>query len=119
MPGRTVFQTAGFRGPGSGEDGVGMPHRSALLRHGQLLAVFVLLLQYLAGMAVNLFVKLPDQHPGAGAPAYFGGVGCIVRCSAGPVYAGLPTDLRSRSSKASSPGPENSCLRCSAPGEPP
>ncbi len=51
-----------------------MSRRSAVLRHGQLLAVFVLLLQYLAGMAVNLFVKLPDQHPGTGASEYFGGV---------------------------------------------
>lgn len=57
-----------------GEDGVRMSRRSAVLRHGQLLAVFVLLLQYLAGMAVNLFVKLPDQHPGTGASEYFGGV---------------------------------------------
>jgi hypothetical protein len=33
----------------------------------------LLLLQYLLGMMANLFVTLPDRHPGAGAPSYLGG----------------------------------------------
>jgi hypothetical protein len=45
---------------------------------GRLLAVnftacLLLLIQYLLGMAVNLFVTLPGQHPGAGARDYFAG----------------------------------------------
>jgi hypothetical protein len=45
----------------------------------RLLAVNVaacglLLIQYLLGMAVNLFVTLPGRHPGAGAGNYFTGV---------------------------------------------
>lgn len=35
---------------------------------------FALLAQFLLGMAVNLFVKIPDDHPGAHPPEYFGGV---------------------------------------------
>jgi hypothetical protein len=46
---------------------------------GRLLAVnftacLLLLVQYLLGMAVNLFVALPARHPGAGAHDYFAGV---------------------------------------------
>jgi hypothetical protein len=45
---------------------------------GRLLAVnftacLLLLIQYLLGMAVNLFVVLPARHPGAGARDYFAG----------------------------------------------
>jgi hypothetical protein len=45
---------------------------------GRLLAVnftacLLLLIQYLLGMAVNLFVTLPGQHAGAGARDYFAG----------------------------------------------
>jgi hypothetical protein len=45
---------------------------------GRLLAVnfiacLLLLVQYLLGMAVNLFVALPVRHPGAGAHDYFAG----------------------------------------------
>jgi hypothetical protein len=48
------------------------------LAPGRLLAVNVtacllLLIQYLLGMAVNLFVVLPGRHPGAGARDYFAG----------------------------------------------
>jgi len=48
------------------------------LAAGRLLAVNVtacllLLIQYLLGMAVNLFVVLPGRHPGAGARDYFAG----------------------------------------------
>ena len=46
---------------------------------GRLLAVnfaacMLLLVQYLLGMAVNLYVTLPGRHPGAGASNYFTGV---------------------------------------------
>jgi hypothetical protein len=38
-----------------------------------LAACALLLVQYLLGMAVNLFVVLPARHPGAGASNYFSG----------------------------------------------
>ena len=34
----------------------------------------MLIAQFLLGMAVNLFVEIPDQHPGANPPEYFTGV---------------------------------------------
>ncbi len=34
----------------------------------------LLLVQFIIGMLVNLFVVLPSQHPGTNAPEYFGGV---------------------------------------------
>src|ERR1700686_557027 len=33
-----------------------------------------LMIQFLLGMAVNLFVTIPTNHPGANPPEYFGGV---------------------------------------------
>jgi hypothetical protein len=33
-----------------------------------------LIVQFLLGMATNLFVTLPDDHPGSKAPEYFSGV---------------------------------------------
>ena len=36
--------------------------------------LWLLLAQFLAGMAVNLFVALPAVHPGVGAPGYFVGL---------------------------------------------
>jgi hypothetical protein len=38
-----------------------------------LAACALLLVQYLLGMAVNLYVVLPGRHPGAGAGSYFSG----------------------------------------------
>ena len=38
-----------------------------------VIACLLLLIQYLLGMAVNLYVTLPGRHPGAGASNYFGG----------------------------------------------
>ena len=41
----------------------------------QFLGILVLLIvQFLLGMAVNLFVTIPTNHPGASPPEYFGGV---------------------------------------------
>jgi hypothetical protein len=37
-----------------------------------------LVVQFLLGMVANLFVKLPDQHPGANAREYFGGVAAAI-----------------------------------------
>jgi hypothetical protein len=36
--------------------------------------IFWLLVQFLLGMALNLFVDLPRDHPGANPPEYFSGV---------------------------------------------
>ena len=61
---------------------------------GRLLAVnfaacMLLLIQYLLGMAVNLYVTIPGRHPGAGASNYFAGaassLGWVI--SAGPAWA--------------------------------
>jgi hypothetical protein len=41
------------------------------------LTIFILILlaaQFLLGMAVNLFVTIPSNHPGANPPEYFSGV---------------------------------------------
>jgi hypothetical protein len=37
-------------------------------------ALGMLIIQFLLGMAVNLFVTIPSNHPGARPPEYFGGV---------------------------------------------
>jgi hypothetical protein len=39
-----------------------------------LAACLLLLIQYLLGMAVNLFVAIPGHHPGASAQNYFAGL---------------------------------------------
>ncbi len=65
---------------------------------GQLLAVnltvcLLLLIQYLLGMVVNLFVTLPGRHPGANASDYFtgsaSGLGWVI--SDGPAWAAAHT----------------------------
>jgi len=63
-------------------------------RAGGLLAVNVaacvlLLIQYLLGMVVNVYVVLPGRHPGAGAGAYFTGAasGLAWVISDGPGWA--------------------------------
>ena len=52
-------------------------------------ACLLLLIQYLLGMAVNLYVTIPGRHPGAGASNYFAGaasgLGWVI--SAGPAWA--------------------------------
>jgi hypothetical protein len=37
-------------------------------------ALAMLIVQFLLGTTVNLFVKIPGDHPGANPPEYFGGV---------------------------------------------
>ncbi len=51
-----------------------------------LAACFLLLVQYLLGMAVNVYIVLPGKHPGAGASNYFAGAasGVAWAISSGP-----------------------------------
>jgi hypothetical protein len=44
------------------------------IRTGFLYALVMLIAQFLLGMAVNLFVKIPTDHPGSNPPEYFSGV---------------------------------------------
>jgi hypothetical protein len=44
------------------------------LRISFLVALVMLITQFLLGMAVNLFVKIPTDHPGSNPPEYFSGV---------------------------------------------
>jgi hypothetical protein len=43
------------------------------LRQSTVGILVALLVQFLVGMAVNLFVTIPDDHPGARPAEYFGG----------------------------------------------
>jgi hypothetical protein len=54
-----------------------------------LAACVLLLVQYLLGMIVNVFIVLPSQHPGAGASDYFTGAaaGLAWVISEGPAWA--------------------------------
>ena len=44
----------------------------------QFAFTMVLVVQFLLGMTVNLFVKIPSHHPGAGGPDYFVGSSAAV-----------------------------------------
>jgi len=44
------------------------------IRISFLFALVMLIAQFLLGMAVNLFVKIPTTHPGSNPPEYFSGV---------------------------------------------
>jgi hypothetical protein len=44
------------------------------MRNQFLGTLIFLIIQFLLGMAVNLFVTIPTNHPGAKPPEYFGGV---------------------------------------------
>jgi hypothetical protein len=48
--------------------------RSPQLRVSFLYALVMLIAQFILGMAVNLFVKIPTDHPGSNPPEYFSGV---------------------------------------------
>ena len=52
-------------------------------------ACLLLLVQYLLGMVVNLYVALPGRHPGAGASDYFSGSASSLAwvISDGPAWA--------------------------------
>ena len=47
---------------------------SARVRSAPIGMLVTLLVQFLLGMAVNLFVEIPREHPGANPPEYFSGV---------------------------------------------
>ena len=51
----------------------GRAGQAARLLAVNLTACVLLLIQYLLGMAANLYVALPSRHPGAGARDYFTG----------------------------------------------
>jgi hypothetical protein len=53
-----------------------------------LIACGLLFVQYVLGMAVNVFITLPASHPGADASDYFAGVGSGVSwaISSGPAW---------------------------------
>jgi len=48
--------------------------RSPALRTSFLYALVMLIAQFMLGMGVNLFVKIPTDHPGSNPPEYFSGV---------------------------------------------
>ena len=47
---------------------------SPRLRGLTVVILVILTAQFLLGMAVNLFVTIPSNHPGANPPEYFSGV---------------------------------------------
>ena len=53
--------------------------REASFRVTLAYALGMLIIQFLLGMAVNLFVTIPSNHPGANPPEYFSGVVTSVR----------------------------------------
>lgn len=50
-----------------------MAVNSTRFRAATVAAVFLLLAQYVLGMAINLFVTIPRSHPGAKPAEYFSG----------------------------------------------
>jgi hypothetical protein len=48
--------------------------KDAAFRRTLGIALAMLIAQFLLGTAVNLFVKIPADHPGVNPPEYFGGV---------------------------------------------
>src|ERR1700694_5818789 len=59
------------------------------------IALAMLIVQYLLGTTVNLFVKIPGDHPGANPPEYFGGVATSVSWAIlnGGLWLALPAAL--------------------------
>lgn len=58
--------------------------RSPRLRGLTVVILVLLATQFLLGMAVNLFVTIPTNHPGANPPEYFSGVYQSVKWSITP-----------------------------------
>jgi len=58
-------------------------------------ACALLLIQYLLGMVVNVYVVLPARHPGAGASEYFSGAaaGLAWVITGGPAWAAVHAAL--------------------------
>jgi hypothetical protein len=52
--------------------------KEAAFRRTLGIALGMLIVQFLLGTTVNLFVKIPADHPGANPPEYFGGVAASV-----------------------------------------
>lgn len=48
--------------------------RAAAFRRTLAFALGMLIIQFMLGMAVNLFISIPSNHPGANPPEYFSGV---------------------------------------------
>jgi hypothetical protein len=48
------------------------------VRRGAAILLFLMLVQFMLGMTVNLFVQIPSSHPGSNAANYFGGVVTVV-----------------------------------------
>jgi hypothetical protein len=48
--------------------------KEAAFRRTLGIALAMLIVQFLLGTTVNLFVKIPGDHPGASPPEYFGGL---------------------------------------------
>ena len=69
----------------------GRASRAGRLLLANLAACALLIIQYLLGMAVNLYVTLPGRHPGAGAGDYFGGAaaGLAWVIAHGPAWAAV------------------------------
>src|ERR1700737_291803 len=65
------------------------------LRLWLLAAMVLLAVQFMLGMAVNLFVKIPADHPGARPSEYFSGVVQSVTwaVTGGPVWLVLHASL--------------------------
>jgi len=55
-------------------DGIRGTDEGTRFRSTLAFALGALIVQFLLGMAVNLFVTIPSDHPGANPPEYFGGV---------------------------------------------
>ena len=71
----------------------GPMHRE--LRQAYLGTLITLVVQFMLGMAVNLFVTIPKDHPGANPPEYFSGVAKCVTWAIlhGPVWLVLHAGL--------------------------
>ncbi len=65
------------------------------IRNGCFAGLIALMIQFLLGMATNLFVTVPRNHPGANPPEYFTGVAQSVIWAIlhGPIWLVLHASL--------------------------